>query len=82
LVRHSQAQTSTPKTSKEFQKVKNNRPPLSMEVCQNSQGLTRHDEDVPVLVAVVDPVTGGAVADGEPRRLVADQLTFRIKREL
>jgi len=53
-----------------------------MEVCQNSQGLTRHDEDVPVLVAVVDPVTGGAVADGEPRRLVADQLTFRIKREL
>ena len=36
--------------------------------------LTWHDENVTVFVTVVDPVTGGTVADGEPRRLVADQL--------
>ena len=36
--------------------------------------LTRHDEDVSVLVSVVGSVTGRAVSDGEARRLVADQL--------
>ena len=35
---------------------------------------TRHDEDVPVLVPVVCAVSGRAVADGEARGLVRDQL--------
>jgi hypothetical protein len=36
--------------------------------------LTRHYEDVSVLVSVVSPVTGRTVADREARGLVADQL--------
>ena len=36
--------------------------------------LTRHDEDIPVLVPVVGPVARGAISDGEARSLVADQL--------
>jgi hypothetical protein len=36
--------------------------------------LTRHYEDVSVLVSVVCAVTGRTVADREARSLVADQL--------
>ncbi len=36
--------------------------------------LTRHYENVPILVPVVCPMTGGAVADGEARGLVTNQL--------
>lgn len=36
--------------------------------------LTRYDEDISILVSVVRPVSGRAVADGEPWCLVTDQL--------
>lgn len=40
--------------------------------------LTRHDEDVPVLLAVVGPVAAGAVAYREARRLLANLLILPL----
>jgi hypothetical protein len=40
--------------------------------------LTRHYENVPILVPVVCPMTGGAVADGEARGLVTNQLKHQL----
>ena len=48
--------------------------PPSYSPCWTLWILTRHDEDVSVLVSVVGSVTSGAVSDGEARRLVTDQL--------
>ena len=36
--------------------------------------LTRHDQDISVLVSVIRPVTRSTVSDSEPGGLVTDQL--------
>lgn len=45
---------------------------------EKKKALTWHDEHVPVLLAVVAAMAAGTVADGEPRRLLADEQVLAL----